>query len=62
MKYGIEAGRVVTVDGVPSLNISIVTNKKTGSYNMVPADADDLARQIVFLLNAYPHMVPHKVR
>jgi hypothetical protein len=50
-KYGIEGGRTITVDGVPSMYINIVRDAKTDRYAMVPADADDLARKIVDLLN-----------
>jgi len=51
MKYGIEGGRTITIDGKPSLYINIATEPKNGRYAVVPADADDLARKIVALLN-----------
>jgi hypothetical protein len=51
MKYGIEAGRTITVDRVPSVYLNIVTDSMSSRYAMVPADADDLAGRIVALLN-----------
>lgn len=50
-KYGIESRRTITVNGVPSVYLNVATEPKSGRYAMVPADADDLTRRIVALLN-----------
>ena len=50
-KYGIDGGRTITVDGIPTLYINIAVEPRSGRYRMVPAHADDLARRIVALLN-----------
>ena len=52
-RFGIDAGRVITIDGTPSCYISIMDKPNGGGYAMIPAHCDNLAHRIVELLNKY---------
>jgi hypothetical protein len=52
-KYGVEAGRTITRDGVPFVGLLSCKNGKTGSANFPYVDADDFAHEIVRMANSY---------
>jgi hypothetical protein len=48
-KYGLRAGRVVTIDGVPVFCVKWIPS--TSNWPSLPHELDALARRIVDLLN-----------
>lgn len=55
-RYGLDAGRLITIDGQPVFHLSWTTQLTDGQrYPLPPSELDAIAHHVVKLLNQNPH-------